>query len=223
MEQDFRNVPVLQNGVGQEVSGDLAKAGGEGRFSSGAAYPALRIANQTQFRIDQVVLEQGADGQIGCRRITAGVRHQAGARDGIAIKLGKTVNRFGKKLGLAMRGAIPTVVIFGSLQPERPAQIDHTASGVQQRGCELHGNFRRRREKHNRQLSIPDGFGIEADAAGGRVSRVLGSFFRGLAMFEEQGFDGRVMRKQAYQLGSAIAAESGDTDTEVHLTNYSIL
>ena len=150
-QQHFRHVPVLQDRVSRKVLRGLAKAGLERRLAAGAADAALGVADDPGVAVDDARRDQRANGEIGRRRIAAGIRNEPRFADAFAAIFRQSVRRFGEQRGRGVVFLVPLFVAFGSAQAEGAAEIDHGRAGVEKLRREVHRNLGRSGQQNGLQ------------------------------------------------------------------------
>ncbi len=111
---------------------------------------------------------------------------------------------------------VPARVGGGIAQAESPAEIDDLGAGVEQGGCEFHGDIGGRGKKHEREFLGLHGLGRGGNAAdgfGGERLRVRRGI---LAMFEQHRLGVRVVVEQADEFSATVATEADDADGGAH-------
>ena len=151
---------VLRHLVGLEAVVDLAKLRGQPRLPPGAADPGLAVGDE-RIQADQLVLHQRGEPQDDGGGVAAGVAHQPGPADRVAVDLRQAVDRLGQQ----PFGAVSLVILLvdrGVLEAEVGAQVHHLAVPGQKLGHHRHGGLMRHAgEDHCRGRG--DGLGIRKD------------------------------------------------------------
>ena len=126
--ENLSDMAMPEDRVGGQIVRHRNEVGARGRFLARARDAGLRIGNDSLLAIDDVRSQQRSQRKNHRSGIAAGIGHQRGARQAVAIQFGKAVDRLLHELGRGDRIRILEAIdgaVLRLMQSPGAAEINH--------------------------------------------------------------------------------------------------
>src|SRR3954469_8902239 len=143
---DLGPMAVSASVIGHEVVRRLGKREMQLGLATGTAHAGFGIGDE-MVAVDDTAFDEREEAELHRRRITAGIRHQPGAANSLAVHLAQAVDRFAHQLGRRVLHLVPALPFDDVAETEVGRKVNDARPGFEHRARFAHRHAVRRGEE----------------------------------------------------------------------------